>query len=322
MMWREIAWGHGKDGLRAGIGAHGLWSVSRGLARTHPRGVTIVADRLGVCPATLRRADPALYAKLSALPPDRAAASRCRRDSAAHARAAALRTRRSHLSQALDRELRSDAPRSPRAVALEAGVPPSVLRHHGPDQYRRLFEFRSGARAELLETVRRALEAEISLPFPRSPTALAAALGVPISTVQSSSPSLVAELRAAVERVPRRPRPRPPRPGDSRLLAALEAEARSPSPRSVRALARPLGISSSTLSRVSPDAVDRLLAARAVHRRRRDARLEAFVVPALEAELQSGEPRTVCAVARRLGLSGSVSPALFSRVLLQSSTGS
>ena len=113
------------------------------LARTHPRGVTIVADRLGVCPATPRGAGPFVGHQLRYLVgsahgwlggvgfaasarrltpatpgsdgmmpptrppapgggavPDRAAASRCRRDSAAHARAAALRTRRSHLSLA------------------------------------------------------------------------------------------------------------------------------------------------------------------------------------------------------------------------------
>ena len=272
------------------------------LARRRPHGVTFVAARLGVYHATLRRADPALYAKLCALPSDRAAASRQRRESAARARADALRTRRSQLREAVDRELRSSTPRSPRAVALECGVPPSVLRHHCPDQYRRLLDVRRTVRSKFLETVRRALEAEIFVPSPRSPSAFAIDLGVAGRTLETSFPSLVAELRAAVERAPRRPLPRRPRPGDFRILAALEAEARSSSRRSVRALSRALGVSPSTLSRVSRDAVERLVAARAQHRRRHDPRLTALIVPALQAELQSKAPRSANAVARQLGL--------------------
>ena len=112
------------------------------LDRRPPRGVTWVANCLGVCPATLRRADPELYVRLSDGPGERAAVRRRRRKAAARARAAAVRARRSQLGQAVDRELRSDSPRSARAVAMECGVPPSVLRYHYPEQYRRLVELR------------------------------------------------------------------------------------------------------------------------------------------------------------------------------------
>ena len=280
------------------------------LARSRPRGVTWVADRLGVCFATLRRADPSLHAKLVALPSDRAAALRRRRNEAVRVRAESLSLQRSKLAAALDRELAANAPRSPRAVALECGVPPSVLSHHCPDTYQQLLDLRNAARCELLATVRRALEAEISVSAPRPPTTLAADLDVGRSILVSSFPSLVAELRAAVKRAPRRPLPRRSRPGDSRLLAALHAEAQSPTPRSVRALARALKTSPSILSRVSRDSVERLIAVCEEHRRRQDAELRARVVSALEADLRSSRPRAAFAVVRILGLSDSVAARL------------
>ena len=51
------------------------------LARPHPRGITFVADRLGICAATLKRADSGLYAQLCALPSERAQAEKRRRES-------------------------------------------------------------------------------------------------------------------------------------------------------------------------------------------------------------------------------------------------
>ena len=289
------------------------------LARPRPRGITFVADQLGVCRPTLRRADPALYARFTALPHDRASASRRRRESAARARADALRGRRSYLAEALERELRSHAPRSPRAVAVECGVAPSVLRHHCPDRYRLLRELCSAARSAFLETVRCAVEAEISLPAPRGPGALARDLRVAPSTLHIFFPSLVAELRAAVDCASNRPRRRRFHPGDSRLLAALEAEVRSSSPRSVRVLSQALKVSPATLSRVSRDAVERLHAACADHRRRYDAHLEAVIVPVLEAELRSDEARSGSAVARQLGFSvkvlASVAPTLYRQLV-------
>ena len=114
------------------------------LDRARPRGVYWVADRLGVCAATLRRADSQLYRTLSGVRSARAAAATRVRESAARARADALRARRFRLAQAVDRELRRDSPRSARAVALECGVPPSVLAHHCPAPYRRLVELRKG----------------------------------------------------------------------------------------------------------------------------------------------------------------------------------
>ena len=289
------------------------------LARPRPRGITFVADQLGVCRPTLRRADPALYARFTALPRDRVSAARRRRESAARTRADALRVRRSHLAEALDRELRSDAPRSLGAVALECCVAPSVLRHHCPDQCRSLRGLRAAARSEFLGIVRSALEAEISLPAPRSLSALAADLGTSTYTLGSSFPSLVAELRDALDRASNRPRRRHFHPDHSRILAALEAEVRSSSPRSVAALSRALKILPSTLSLVSPEAVKRLHAVRAEQRRRHDARLKALIVPVLEAELRSEQPRSGGAVARQLSLSRTdiarLAPALYRRLI-------
>ena len=118
------------------------------LGRPRPRGVYWVAARLGVCAKTLRRADSQLYRTviLSGVRLARAGAARRVRESAARARADALRARRFRLAQAVDRELRSDSPRSARAVALECGVPPSVLAYHCPEPYRRLVELRKGRR--------------------------------------------------------------------------------------------------------------------------------------------------------------------------------
>ena len=118
------------------------------LERCPPRGVTWVADYLGVCPATLRRADPGLYARLSG---GRAAARKRRRKAAARARAEALRSRKLQLGDAVERELRRDSPRSARAVAVECGVPPSVLRYHYPAEYRRLVDLRRLRRRGLVE---------------------------------------------------------------------------------------------------------------------------------------------------------------------------
>ena len=225
-----------------------------------PHGVTAVADALGVCHATLKRADPRLYSKLAAVPLERADTKRRRRESEAHVRAERLSERRLQLRAALKRELQSDSPRSPRAVALENGVSASVLRHHCRKLYDRLLELREARDSEFLESVRNALEAEVGVPSPRSVSRFAREHGIDLQALKASFPSLVAELRDAYRRAPPRRLPRRPRPGDARLLAALESEAKSESPRSLRALARSLGVSPCTLSRVSRPAVERLLA--------------------------------------------------------------
>ena len=117
-------------------------AMSQELGRRRPRGATWVAVCLDVCRATLRRADPELYAKLASARLDEAAASRDRRTRAALKRAEAVRARRLCLRQAADRELRRDCPRGARAVALECGVQSQILRHYCPEQYRRLVEWR------------------------------------------------------------------------------------------------------------------------------------------------------------------------------------
>lgn len=233
------------------------------LASPSPCAPTVLASRLGVARHTLQRADPELHARLAVVPTERAAAKRCRRAAATLARSEELSALRCRLANALERELRTPFPRSPRAVALEEGVPPSNLRHHCRQLYDRLLDLRAARRNEFLETVRSALEEEISSSTPRALTPFARAHGVAPETLASSFPDLVAQLRIAIRRAPRVARPRLPRPGDARLLAVLEAEAKSDTPRSLRALARSLGVSTDTLSRVSRPAVERLLALRA-----------------------------------------------------------
>ena len=176
------------------------------LASPSPSSPTVLAARLGVASATLRGVDPELHAMLAAVPSERADVKRRRRDKASRVRSEEVRALRRHLVQALDRELLAPSPRSPRAVALEAGVPPSVLRHHCREQYDRLLEHRAIRRRQFLETVRGALEEEISLPQPRSLTPFARHHGVAPETLESSFPSLVAELRAVAKRVLPRPR--------------------------------------------------------------------------------------------------------------------
>ena len=114
------------------------------LARPRPHGVYWVADRLGICSVTLRRADPQLYRTLSGLPLARAAAAKRVRESAARARADALRARRFRLARAVERELRRDSPRSAGAVALECGVSRPTLARHCPELHCRLVELRKG----------------------------------------------------------------------------------------------------------------------------------------------------------------------------------
>ena len=276
------------------------------LARSPPQGITCLAVDLGVCPATLRRVDPRLYADLVAASVAHASAPRREREQAACARSDSLSVLREKLARALERELAVAEPRSPRAVALECGVPPSVLKHHCPALYQRLLDLRDDVRSRLLDEVRSALEAELSLPEPRTVSAFAADVGIGRLPLESSFPMLVAALRRAAVRPPKPPRARRSQPGDARLIAAVEVEARSPCPRTVTAVARGLGVSPTTLRRVSRVAVDRLLLARSEHRRQLDAQLRAKVVPVLEAQLRSGSPRTVHAVAADLRLSPTV----------------
>ena len=289
------------------------------LARSPPQGITSLAVDLGVCPATLRRAAPGLYADLVAASAAHASAPKRHRERAARARSDSLCALRAKLARALERELAVAEPRSPRAVALECGVPPSALKHHCPTLYQRLLDLRDEVWSRFLDQVRSALEAEISLPEPRTVSSFAAAVGLVPLTLESSFPSLVAALRCAAVRQPKPPRPRRSQPGDARLVAALEAEARSPCPRTVTDVARGLGVSPTTLRRVSRVAVDRLLVARSEHRRQLDARLSAKVVPVLEAELRTDVPRTVHAVACDLRLLPAVvlrvAPALCHRLL-------
>lgn len=289
------------------------------LARSPPQGITSLADALGVCPATLRRADPRLYADLVAASSAHASAARREREQAARVRSESLSVLRDTLARALEREIAVAEPRSPRAVALERGVPSSVLKHHCPALYQRLLDFRDEVRSRFLDQVRSALEAEISLPDPRTVSAFAADIGIARLTLESSFPSLVAALRRSAARPPKPPRPRRPQLGDARLVAALESEACSPSPRTLADVAGDLAVSPATLRRVSPVAVDRLLFARSEHRRQVDAGLAAEVVPVLQAELRSGSPRTVHAVASDLTLSPTVvrrlAPALCRRLL-------
>ena len=168
------------------------------LARPRPHGVYWVADRLGISPGKLQRSDPRLYRTLSGLRLMRAAAAKRVRESAAKARADALRAERAPLVRALERELRSDSPRSLRAVALECGVRPQVLAQSCPDLYRRLVELREQLRRVQLHALRsrlvRALERELRSDSPRSLRAVALECGVRPQVLASCCAELYGRL--------------------------------------------------------------------------------------------------------------------------------
>lgn len=277
--------------------------MRKNLDGSSPVGVEVLARRLGICHATLQRADSELYAKTVATWSQR----RGRRKAATRMRGKRIRARqsalRARLAQALEWEFRSDAPRSASAVAFDAGVHPTLLKHYCPEGYRRLVELGMIARSQHRQTLRHAIEQEIRAPQPRTVSALASALHVCSGTLARAFPSLVADLRAVAKPAPRRPRRQRPRPGDDTVLAVLEAELRSSSPRSLRALSREHDIHHYTFSRVAPSAVERLVALRAAKRSSQDARLRARIVPALEAALRRPDPPSTAALARHLGLS-------------------
>ena len=266
------------------------------LRRSRPRGVWAVAKQLGVTPVALRRANGALYANLVEWSSRRGEPARRRRENARRARADAVAARKAKLRTAIERELRSETPRSPHSVAKEAGTVPSVLKHHCQAEYVQLQELRLAKRAEFLEGLGRMLEEESLLPHPREVSAFARDMYVAVETLESTVPKSVTKLRQALERKSRRPRLSLFPKGDGPFLAVLEAEALAQNPRSVAALARAFGTSSQTLSNVSRPAVERLLAARA-----RRGLSHSRIVAVLEAEALAAEPRSVSALARSLG---------------------
>ena len=132
-----------------------------------------------------------------------------------------------------------------------------------------------------------ALRAEALVENPRSVSALARALGTTRGTLSKVNRPAVEDLLAAR------------RKGGlthPQIVAAIEAEAAAPEPRTVADLARALGTTSQRLSIVSRPGVERLLAARAGPSAR-DTRLLA----ALEAETTTPEPRSLSELARVLG---------------------
>ena len=280
--------------------AHCARALRVELARATPRGVTFVAKQLGVSLRSLQSADPALYEKLVDARLDLFRG----RPSASQVRVEAKRALRAPLAEALERELCSGAPRSTIAVAADCGVFPSLLLHYCPEQYRRLVQLRRTIRARDLERLRAALEQEIPIPEPRSQQAFCDDHRVTRRFLVDTFPSLAADLRAAALRVRR---PSPPRcPDYPRLLEALEVETRSSSPRSLRTFSRALGVSPNKLRGVSSDAVHRLVCARAVHSRRRDAELTVQIVRSLSAALLSDDPPSTRAVGRQLDLDPNV----------------
>ena len=254
-----------RDRERSARRAHYIDAMRADLARSRPRGVVSLVADLGIHHVTLKRADPALYARLSSVHSKRLASNRRSRAAGTRARATAhakaRRARLLQLSRDLEKALRTDSPPSLREVARASRVDPKRLRSLFPDLCQRLQGVRRRGCPRRLETLRRELEAELARPSPRSLWAFSCAHHTTISFLTASFPDLVFALRDAYRRAPRPFKPRP-RPGDARILAALGAEAELDSPRSVRTLAKSLGVSFSTLERISRPAVDRIIATR------------------------------------------------------------
>ena len=156
-------------------------------------------------------------------------------------------------------------------VAHSLGVTPTILKRACPEAWRKLIKFRREERRIRRAGVRSALKAELDSSSPRSTPFLARTLGVHLSDLQHHPDlysQLIAKRRAIVaERVREGERNRAARGASAaerraliaRLDAALQAELRSPSPRSAYAIAVLHGTDSKFATRYCPDAYSRLV---------------------------------------------------------------
>ena len=156
-------------------------------------------------------------------------------------------------------------------VARSLGVTPAILQRACPEAWRKLIELRREERRVRHAKVRSALEAELTRSSPRSAPYICRTLGVHLADLQRHRdlyPRLIAKRCAVLaERVREGERNRAARGASAaerraliaRLDAALQAELRSPSPRSAYAIAVLHGTDSKFATRYCPDAYSRLV---------------------------------------------------------------
>lgn len=231
------------------------------LSAESPRSVHALAGELGVPAHTLKRADRTLWRKLSVEPGRRRRVRRARDRDSKLAKVQALERHKARIREALELELSKAEPGSPRSVAVALGVPSSVVHHHWPDRCRDLIERRVQIREVLLARVGEALEEELTLALPRTPSRFAKDFGVDRAVLFARYPEAMARLRDVARGV-RWPVRVKVKPGDYKLIAVLLDEVKAEAPRSLRALGRDLGVDPQRFRMLCPEGVDLLLEAR------------------------------------------------------------
>ena len=259
----------------------------------------LLAERLGMAPTVLQRADPGLYAELVAVSAMHQARSSGRARAAERARCRVLVIAR--LRARIELELTCSAPRSPTSIAGEMDVTVSFIKTHCSAELHRLQMHRRSRRREQLGAIGRLLEEEALRLRPRPLAEFAKAVGVSVSTLKASVPGAVAQHRAAKRRQARFPRTSVHPHGYAPFVAALEAEANASEPRSVLGLARALDTSAVTLANASRPAVERLLAARERALRQRAELDDQRILAVLESEALEAKPRSVRELAQAMG---------------------
>ena len=251
-----------------------------------PRSVRAVLAGIGIADWVARNHCRELYLRLSA----------------AHASGGAERRERiERLDAALRAEARLSAPRSPHAVLQQLGVSQWFALAHCADAYSLLVDAegaRSARRAQRIAEVEAALRCELRKSCPRSPNAVAKALGVGhwyAKRYCREAYELLRDAHAAHPRsATRRQREvackraqRDAAAAESRALArrvrdAVLAELRRATPRSPRAVLKTFGVVASYAQRHCPEAYARLRDARAP-----GGRLHRGLVEPLDAALRA-----------------------------------
>jgi len=230
-------------------------------------------------------------------------------------RASDRASRNAKIREAMLSELNGRSPRGPWAVSQRLGTSNSVLLRAAPDLYRRLGgrvpspgvspssrQGRGRLDGDCLRRLNEALRQELLCADPRPPSVVAAELGFPRSCVDSyvETSGLSAELRA---------RRRELRESlFERAHAMLKKEIQKPQPRSIAALSRDCGLSKVLLKKRFPELIRDLMEARRASSVCVTAPGSLPGTPedrfptALQAELDSDNPRPLSEVARSLGV--------------------
>ena len=273
-------------------------AMARELERDRPRDAGSLAASLGVCTATLKRAPGVLYNRLLGKRERWVAEQRRASERKAEARAEGVEAKRVRLCAALERELASERPRAPCAVARECKVPQSNLEHFCGELYGRL---KTASLEAEVEGARRGLEAEIESAEPRAAEAVLAELGLRRVNCAERFPELVRSLEAGRERARAAARDAKYRP----YVEPLERELASGEPRSISALCEEHSVTHGVFRSASKPLHDAVVVAARGAKKRTEEKDRRRLVEALEREARSTAPRSANALAKALGKSTS-----------------